>query len=103
MKIEVETEMSAWLYIVTCSDGSYYVGTTRTELERRVAEHNTGHFGGYTSKRRPVTLAFWQHFENVSDAISAEHQVKGWSRAKKEALKQGDFEALRLLAKRKAK
>jgi putative endonuclease len=103
MKIEVETEMSAWLYIVTCSDGSYYVGTTRTELEPRVAEHNTGHFLGYTSKRRPVTLAFSQHFENVSDAISAERQVKGWSRAKKEALMQGDFEALRLLAKRKAK
>ncbi len=38
--------MSAWLYIVKCSDGSYYAGTTRTTLERRLAEHNEGSFGG---------------------------------------------------------
>ncbi len=93
--------MSGWLYIVKCSDGSYYTGTTRTSLEHRIAEHNASSFGGYTAARRPVTLAYSQHFEHVEDAISAERQVKGWSRAKKEALMRSDFNELRRLAKRK--
>ena len=92
--------MSAWLYIVKCNDGSYYTGTTRTCLERRIAEHNAGSFAGYTSVRRPVVLAYSQHFERIEDAIQAERQIKGWSRAKKEALIRGDFDELRALAKR---
>jgi putative endonuclease len=72
-------------------------------LELRVAEHNAGHFGGYTATRRPVTLVFSQWFERIVDAVAAERQVKGWSRAKKEALIRGDFEALRLLSKRSQK
>jgi putative endonuclease len=88
----------AYLYIVRCADGSYYTGTTRGELERRVAEHNSGYFGGFTSTRRPVVLVFSQWFERIDDAITAER--KGWSRAKKEALIVGDFDALRTLAKR---
>ena len=100
--------MSVWLYIIKCSDikcsdGSYYTGTTRTSLERRIAEHNNGSFGGYTATKRPVTLAYSQHFDRVEDAISGERQVKGWSRTKKDALMRGDFDELRLLAKRKAK
>jgi putative endonuclease len=93
----------AHLYIVRCADGSYYCGTTRQELELRVAEHNAGYFGGYTATRLPVTLVYSQWFERITDAIAAERQVKGWSRAKKEALIRGDFDALRMLAKRKAK
>jgi GIY-YIG catalytic domain len=50
----------AFLYILHCADGSYYIGTTRTNLELRIAQHNTGAFGGYTSTRRPVTLVFSQ-------------------------------------------
>ena len=50
----------AWLYILRCADGSYYIGTTRSELEIRVAQHNVGTFGGYTKSRRPVTLIFSQ-------------------------------------------
>ena len=93
----------AYLYIVRCADGSYYCGTARQGLERRIAEHNTGHYGGYTATRRPVTLVFSQWFERITDALAAERQVKGWSRAKKEALIHGDFEALRLLSKRSRK
>ncbi|MEY9359059.1 putative GIY-YIG superfamily endonuclease [Bradyrhizobium yuanmingense] len=48
----------AYLYILQCADGSYYIGTTRTELEIRVAQHNAGTFEGYTKSRRPVTLVF---------------------------------------------
>lgn len=92
----------AWLYILLCADGSYYTGTTRATLELRLAEHNSGRYDGYTSKRLPVTLVYSQWFERITDVIAAERQVKGWSRAKKEALIRGDFEALKMLAKRKS-
>ena len=62
----------AYLYILRCADGSYYVGTTRKSLEERVGEHNLGILGGYTAPRRPVTLVFAQHFESITDAIAAE-------------------------------
>ena len=90
----------AYLYILRCADGSYYVGTTRKSLEERVGEHNLGSLGGYTATRRPVTLVFAQHFESITDAIAAERQIKGWSRAKKEALIAGRFDLLRALARR---
>ncbi len=92
----------AWLYILRCADGSYYTGTTRTTLEIRLAEHDGGHYDGYTAKRLPVTLVYSQWFDRITDAIAAERQVKGWSRAKKEALIRGDFEALKVLAKRRS-
>ena len=91
----------AYLYILRCADGSYYTGTARSGLER-VAEHNSGVYGGYTAQRRPVTLVFFQWFDRITDAIAAERQVKGWSRAKKEALIRGDFESLPQLAKRRS-
>src|SRR5712672_4806400 len=84
----------AYLYILKCADGSYYAGTARATLEQRVAEHNAGHYDGYTATRRPVTLMFSQSFERITDAIAAERQIKGWSRAKKEALIRGDFARL---------
>jgi len=90
--------MGAYVYILRCSDGSYYVGTTRAFLEHRVAEHNAGIHDGWTKPRRPVVLVFSQYFDRITDAIAAERQIKGWRRAKKEALIRGDFEALRVLA-----
>lgn len=78
--------MSAYVYIPRCADGSYYVGSTRTDLERRLAEHDAGMFGGYTASRRPVRLVYHQEFLRIEDAVAAERQMKGWSRAKKEAL-----------------
>jgi putative endonuclease len=92
--------MNAYVYILRCADDSYYVGSTRTALERRLAEHNAGIFGGYTARRRPVRLIYHQEFLRIEDAIGAERQIKGWSRAKKEALIRGDFEALRIFPKR---
>ena len=50
--------MGAWLYMLLCSDGSYYTGITRTEVETRVAQHEAGTFDGYTARRRPVKLVF---------------------------------------------
>ena len=74
----------AFLYILRCSDGSYYIGVTRTALELRIAQHNVGTFGGYTATRRPVTLVFSQWFDRITDAIENERKLKKWSRAKKE-------------------
>src|ERR1043165_1373946 len=90
----------AYLYILQCADGSYYCGTARQGLELRIAEHNSGVLGGYTSTRRPVVLVYSDWFQRITDAIAAERQIKRWSRAKKEALIRGDFDALRRLAKR---
>ena len=93
----------AYVYILLGADGSFYTGTARQGLEQRVAEHNAGRYDGYTAMRRPVELVFSQWFERITDAIAAERQIKGWSRVKKEALIRGDFEALRVLAKRTSK
>ena len=90
----------AYLYILRCADDSYYVGTTRKPLEERLAEHNAGLQGGYTATRRPITMVYAQHFETITDAVSAERQVKGWSRAKKEAMIKGQWDRLPELAKR---
>ncbi len=92
-----------WLYILRCADGSYYVGTSRADdLDTRVSQHNLGTFCGYTAKRRPVMLVYSAHFETITDAIACERQVKGWSRAKKEALIRDDFALLPELAKRRS-
>ena len=94
--------MGAWLYILRCADGSYYTGTTCAELEKRIAEHQAGYFGGYTSKRRrPVTLVYSEYFDRIVDAIAAERKVKGWLRAKKEALIANDFDRLQKLSQRR--
>ena len=90
----------AYLYILRCADGSYYIGTTRTELEIRIAQHNAGTFAGYTKSRRPVTLVFSEWFYRITDAIECERKLKKWSRAKKEAFMRGDFSELREFAKR---
>jgi putative endonuclease len=91
--------MSAFVYMIQCSDRSYYVGSTRTTLDDRIVQLSGGSFDGYTARRRPVTLVFAQEFDRITDAIAAERQLKGWRRAKKEALIRGDFEALQQRAK----
>jgi putative endonuclease len=93
--------VGAWLDSLLCADGSYYTGTTRTELEIRMAQHQAGHFDGYTATRLPVALFYSEYFERIVDAIAAERQIKGWSRAKKEALIAGRFDLLPALSRRR--
>jgi putative endonuclease len=89
--------------MLRCSDGSYYVGVaTGDDLSKRLAEHQSGAYPGYTSTRRPVHLVWSDHFDRITDAIEVERKLKGWSRAKKEALIKNDWEAIELLAKRRA-
>jgi putative endonuclease len=88
--------------MLRCADASYYVGTaTGDDLTRRIAEHNSGAYPGYTSTRRPVHLVWSEHFARITDAIAVERQVKGWTRAKKEALIKGDWRQLQQLSKRR--
>ena len=94
--------MNAYVYILRCADGHYYVGSTRTSLDHRIAQHNDGTFGGYTKSRRPVELVYSESFDRITDAIGAERQLKGWSRAKKEALMRGTFNLLQQLARRRS-
>ena len=89
--------MSFWVYILCCSDGSYYTGHT-DDLEKRIAEHKTGEFEGYTSTRLPVELVFAEDFPTREEALACEQQLKGWSRKKKEALMRGDWPELSRLA-----
>ena len=90
--------MKAWLYILKCADGSYYTGSTNN-LPQRLAQHQAGEGCAYTSRRLPVELVYSQDFPSEHQASLRERQVKGWSRAKKEALIQGDFERLVELSK----
>jgi tRNA/rRNA methyltransferase len=91
--------MTFWTYMLRCADLSYYVGHT-DDLETRFAAHQSGLIEGYTQKRRPLELVWSQDFAERDEAFRAERQIKGWSRAKKEALIRGDWDALHLLAMR---
>ncbi|WP_370638279.1 GIY-YIG nuclease family protein [Ancylobacter sp. Lp-2] len=78
----------------------FLCGSTRGALEIRLAEHQSGTSPDYTYRRRPVTLIWSEHFPRIDDAVAAERQLKGWSRAKKEALARGDWTSLREAARR---
>lgn len=90
---------SFWVYIVLCSDASYYTGITN-DVEKRVFQHNDGidRFC-YTYTRRPVRLAYTAEFNDPMDAIRWEKQIKGWSRAKKDALIRGNWELVKTAAR----
>ncbi len=83
----------AWVYILKCSDGSYYTGSA-VDLEKRITEHMAGTFDGYASKRLPVELVFAYEMPTIFEAFLRERQIKGWARRKKEALINGDWDKL---------
>ena len=89
--------MAFYAYILRCVDGSYYVGHT-DDLETRIAAHQQGDIDGYTRTRGPVRLVFSEQVPSRLEALERERQVKGWSRAKKEALIKGNWTRLSRLA-----
>jgi putative endonuclease len=91
-------QLTFWVYLLRCADASYYAGHT-DDLEKRVGEHITGASGGYTSTRLPVELVWSQECPTRIEALSFERKIKGWSRAKKEALIRGDWDEISRLAK----
>ena len=91
----------SFVYILKCSDTSYYTGIT-SNLTSRMFKHNTGFYpDSYTFNKRPLVLVFYCEFTDINLAIETEKQIKKWSRAKKEALINGDFDLLVNLAKKK--
>jgi len=72
-------------YILKCSDGSYYTGST-WDLERRIIEHKEGIGARHTAKRLPIELVYAEEYDRIDDAFHREKQIQGWSREKKEAL-----------------
>src|SRR5712672_715559 len=96
------TSMGVYVYMLRCADGSYYVGSaTGDDLGPRVDQHNAGSYPGYTLSRRPVVLVWSEYFDRMTDGIAAERQIKGWSRAKKEALQQSDWAKVSELSRRR--
>jgi putative endonuclease len=94
--------MGAFVYMLRCSDGSFYVGcATGDNLDRRIAQHQSGAFPGYTYSRRPIELVWSEHFDRITGAVAAERKLKGWSRAKKEAIIRADWTSIRTLARRR--
>ena len=90
--------MHGYMYILKCKDNSYYVGST-DNLTLRIEEHNNGDGSSYTKDRLPVQLVYYEECRNIKDAFLREHQIKGWTRKKKEALILGNFEKLQMLSK----
>ena len=87
-----------YVYILECSDDSFYVGVTNN-VGRRFIEHITGiHETSYTFRRRPLKLVFCKQFNSPIKAIKFEKQLKGWTRAKKLALINNDLDLLHKLA-----
>ena len=88
--------------MLRCSDKSYYIGLT-TDVEKRIAEHREKLGGSYTSIRLPIEVVYIQDFATKSDALAVERQLKGWSRKKKEAFLNSNWNELSRLAKKKFK
>ncbi|MFZ9815251.1 MAG: GIY-YIG nuclease family protein [Candidatus Kapaibacteriota bacterium] len=85
------------MYILLCSDGTYYVGSTNN-LMRRFYQHNSGNGANHTKKRLPVTLAYVEVFDNVYMAYKRERQLHNWGHNKKKALIEANYEWLHILA-----
>jgi len=86
--------MSGCTYILRCSDGTYYVGSTN-DLQRRLEDHAVGEGSAYTACRLPVTLVWCEEFSHVSEAFRWEKRIQGWSHAKREAHIEGGLDAIK--------
>ncbi len=86
------------MYILECSDESYYVGST-WDLERRLAQHSLGEGAAYTARRLPVKLIYAEEYDRIDDAFAREKQVQNWGHDKRKALVEGDIARLRELSR----
>ena len=91
--------LKGYMYILECSDGSYYTGSTK-DIERRLKQHQSGEGANYTAWRLPVKLIYYEEFDRIDYAFYREKQVQGWSRKKKEALMKGESELISDLSKK---
>lgn len=89
--------MLGFMYILKCSDGSYYTGSTN-DLDKRMLEHQEGKGANHTRKRLPVKLVYVEEYLRIDSAFYREKQIQGWRREKKEALINGELDKLPGLA-----
>ena len=89
--------MKAYMYILLCSNGQYYVGSTKN-LEKRLEEHQMGNGSNFTKKHLPVELMYFEEFDSITLAFRREKQIQNWSQGKKEALIKGDIALLKKLS-----
>ena len=87
-----------YMYILECSNGQYYVGSTQ-DLDLRLKQHQAGEGSNFTKKHLPVKLVYYEKFQRIDEAFNREHQVKRWNRLKKEALINNQSELLPELSK----
>ena len=89
--------MQFWVYLLHCADGSYYTGHTE-DLEGRLWQHQHGMGSDWTRRRRPVELVWCECAPSRNEALTFERRVKGWTRAKKEALIASDWDKISWLS-----
>ena len=90
--------IQGYVYILECSNGQYYTGSTR-DLDMRLAQHQAGDGANFTKKHLPVKLVYYDEFDRIDEAFYREKQIQGWSRKKKEALIKGKTNLLHNLSK----
>jgi len=90
--------MPAYTYILLCSNNSFYTGSTKN-LQLRIEKHKNGKGANHTAKYSPVQLVYFEEHAHVGLAFKREKQIQGWSRAKKLALIEGEYDQLQILAK----
>jgi putative endonuclease len=91
----------AFVYMLECSDRSYYVGSTRLDVEERVWQHQIGMGAEYTRSRLPVRLVWFEEHEHIGAAFAREKQIQNWGRTKRRALVDGQYAELPQLAKKR--
>jgi len=94
--------MKGYMYILKCCNGQYYTGSTN-DLDRRLVQHQNGEGANFTKKHLPVELVYYEEFQGIDEAFFREKQVQGWSRKKKEALINGEYDKLPDLSKNSTK
>ena len=76
----------SYIYFLTNKNKTtLYIGVT-ADLQRRIEEHNEGVGSKFTQKYSIKHLVYYEKFDNITDAIQREKQLKRWSRSKKEEL-----------------
>jgi len=88
------------MYILECSNGKYYTGSTK-DLIKRIKQHQSGEGVNFTRKHLPVKLVYYEEFDRIDSAFYREKQVQGWSRKKKEALINNEYNKLPELSRNK--
>jgi superfamily II DNA or RNA helicase/predicted GIY-YIG superfamily endonuclease len=97
---EIE-DSTGYMYILECTDGSFYTGSTN-HLKKRLIQHRNGEGTSHTARHLPVKLVYYEVFDHVAKAFEREKQVQRWSREKKIALIRGDIDQLKKSARNRA-